>query len=135
MVLTVTIVMTSWEKYKFSFTGDNEAKLSLPTALEYTMTKHGTFEAFAAAQGNSRRTIKLSVEEMRDFFDRVIEPICDRIDIMDKDLSKSQQKPSSTCKFLTGGLASNEYFQKRMKERYPFTLHDGIYARNLAVGK
>jgi hypothetical protein len=77
----------------------------------------------------------LTAEEIRDFFDCVIDPICERIDEMDRRLIATHKEPVSTRKFLTGGLAGNQYFQKRMKEKYSFTLYDALYTRDLAVGE
>lgn len=127
------VVLQSWEKWKFAFTGVEDARLTLPTALEYAMTKGGTFDQFAASQGNARRTIRLSADDVKSCFDRVIEPICDRIDSIV--LPGPGNSKRAVQKFLTGGLAGNRYFQAMMKERYKFTLYDGLYTKDLAVGE
>jgi len=125
--------MRSWEKYKFGFTGTEDAKLTLPTALEHAMKKAGTFENFVASQGNARRTVRLSPDDLKSCFDSVIGPICQHIDSIV--VPTKDDRPRAVQKFLTGGLAGNRYFQTVMKEKYQFTLYDNLYTRDLAVGK
>ena len=106
--------------------------MTLPTALEYAMEKAGTFRRFVEAQDQAARTIRLTAEEIRSCFDRVIGPICERIDSIT--IRNADGSSRGTRKFLTGGLTGNVYVLNKMKDRYPSTLYDAQYTRNLAVG-